>query len=307
MKPSRRREIGRRYLDAPFLQISFSILISLGTICGVGHVSASWWKKSETKSYRDWGQFVEPTRDGGYVIAGTIYSLGGWRSDVILIKIDVRGKVLWTRTLGGGEVDWGHWVRQTADGGYVIAGTTWRSEGKRSDVYLVKTGPDGREMWSKSFGGEEREHGLSVFQTHDGGYVIAGDTNSSGAGKGDVYLIRTDPRGNRLWSRTFGGKEKESGTCVQETRSGGYVICGSTASFGAGGEDIYLIRTNRSGKTLWTRTYGDIYDDSGGCVQQTPDGGFVLGGTWGRKGRSSDVYLAKTDEAGNTIWSEVYG
>jgi hypothetical protein len=136
------------------------------------------------------------------------------------------------------------------------------------------------------------------------GYIIAGYTNSFGAGNSDVYLIKTNSAGDTLWTRTYGGGEDDVGYSVQQTTDGGYVIAGYTNSFGAGNSDVYLIKTDASGDTLWTRTYGSNNNDYGYSVQQTEDGGYVIAGY---TRFYSDVYLIKTDSLGGTLWTRTYG
>ena len=132
--------------------------------------------------------------------------------------------------------------------------------------------------WQRTYGGQGNDEGLSVQQTADGGFIIAGHTSSLGAGDADVYLVKANAQGDTLWTRTYGGTSADLGWSVQQTSDGGYIVAGSTLSYGQGvpeWADVYLIKTNASGETLWTRTYG--YDgqqsDYGRSVQQTPDGG----------------------------------
>ncbi|MBC7238454.1 MAG: hypothetical protein H5T69_21645, partial [Chloroflexi bacterium] len=128
--------------------------------------------------------------------------------------------------------------------------------------------------FEKTFGGTHWDAGRSVQQTRDGGYIIVGDTESFGQGEADVYLIKTDAKGKKLWERTFGGTKNDWGKSVQQTRDGGYIIVGYTESFGQGEADVYLIKTNAKGKKLWERTFGDTDWDAGFSVQQTRDGGY---------------------------------
>jgi hypothetical protein len=158
-------------------------------------------------------------------------------------------QVTFERTYAG---DQGKCVQQTMDGGYVVAGR------KDSNVYLIKTDSYGDTLWTRTYGGESNDEGRSVQQTSpDSGYIIAGYTESFGTGGSDVYLIKTDSSGDTLWTRTYGGESNDEGRSVQQTfPDSGYIIAGYTESSGAGGSDVYLIKTDSSGDTLWTRTYG---------------------------------------------------
>jgi hypothetical protein len=211
-------------------------------------------------------------------------------------------QISFERTYGGDSYDFGWSVQQTADNGFVIAGYTRSFGAGDDDVYLIKTDSSGDTLWTRTYGGESWDVGFSVQQTTDEGYVIVGATDSYGTGHGDVYLIRTDSSGDTLWTRTYGGDSLDEGYSVQQTEDGGYVISGYTESFGAGNRYVYLIKTDSSGDTLWTRTYGGDSYDEGWSVQQTTDGGYVITGDI-----DGDISLIKTDSSGDTLWTRTYG
>ncbi len=210
----------------------------------------------------------------------------------------------WTKTFGGDGDDSGRSVQQTSDQGYIVAGYTASSGAGGSDVYLIKTDRLGNMQWSRTFGGSSNDYGYSLDQTSDGGYIIAGSTESSGAGSSDVYLIKTDTSGNVLWSRTFGGTASDCGHSVQQTPDQGYIIAGYTASSGNGGYDVYLIKTNRLGITRWEKTFGGSDNDYGYSVDQTSDGGYIIAGV---KRSPWDSYVIKTDSSGNMEWETTLG
>ena len=246
------------------------------------------------------GTSVVQTNDGGYVVAGYTDSFGAGGFDVYLIKTDAAGDTLWTRTYGGANSDHGTSVVQANDGGYFVAGYTESFGAGEADVYLIRTDAAGDTLWTRTFGGAESDYGHSLVQTDDGGCAIAGRTESFGSGGTDFYLIKTDASGDTLWTKTFGGTDRDSGFSVVQTADGGYVVAGLTESFGAGRADVYLIKTDASGDTLWSRTYGLTGSEWGFSVIQTNDGGYVVAGETASSGAGgSDVYLLKLDADGN--------
>jgi murein DD-endopeptidase MepM/ murein hydrolase activator NlpD len=295
----------------------------------------------------DYGSSVEQTSDGGFIVLGdTVYTETGESGDIYLARVDVSGRVIWTNVLrqrhggsahslaltsdGGyavlgvtgqfGEetavcliktdsagndlwtstLECGDCARQTRDGGYVITGASSPTTAKNPDVLLLKTDSSGKTLWTKRFGGTRCDAGAAVLQTRDGGYIVVGTTSSFGAGEQDVYLVKTDSVGEVSWTRTFGGPRTEDGSSVQLTADGGYIVAGTTSSFGAGEQDVYLVKTDSMGEVSWTRTFGGPRTDHGSSVQQTADGGYVIvGKTFSFGAGEGDVYLIKTDSSGN--------
>ncbi|HKR04410.1 MAG TPA: T9SS type A sorting domain-containing protein [Bacteroidia bacterium] len=263
----------------------------------------SLWSKTFGGTNDDEGYSVHQTTDGGYIITGITNSLGTG-SLVYLIRTDANGDSLWTKTFGGIGGDYGRSVQQTMDGGYILAGYTYSFGAGADDVYIIKTDANGNSLWSKTFGGNDDDYGLSVQQTIDGGYIIAGYTYSFGAGTTNVYFIKTNANGDSLWTKTFGGTSNDRGYSVQQTADGGYVIAGFTSSFGAGNYDIYLIKTDSNGDSLWIKTFGGTDYEEAHSIQQTSDGGYVIAGYTGSFGTNGDVYLIKTDSLGNSGCNE---
>jgi hypothetical protein len=247
------------------------------------------------------------TADGGYILAGVTESFGAGGFDCYVVKTDLHGDTLWTRTFGGPHDDVGSSVAQTADGGYILAGVTESFGAGGFDCYVVKTDLHGDTQWTRTFGGPHDDVGSSVAQTADGGYVVTGLTSSSGAGGNDAWLIRTDSIGDTLWTKTFGGTGDDEGNSVQQTIDGGFIVAANTRSFGAGSQEVWLIKTDSRGDTLWTRTFGGDSLDYGLSVLQTLDGGYMVAGwTWSYS-VSPQFYLIKTDAGGDTLWTKTIG
>ena len=250
----------------------------------------------------DYGESVQQTSDGGYIIAGHTASYGAGNGDVYLIKTDASGTEQWSQTFGGSSGDFGYSGQQTSDGGYIIVGYTLSYGAGSTDVYLIKADAAGTEQWSQTFGGSNYDSGESVQQTSDGGYIIAGHTYSFGAGEYDVYLIKTDAAGTEQWSQTFGGSNYDYGESVQQTSDGGYIIAGHTDSFGAGNGDVYLIKTDAAGTEHWSQTFGGGGYEYSRSVQQTSDGGYIIAGQTNSYGAGSyDVWLIRLESEGTLV------
>lgn len=266
------------------------------------------WAKTYGGKGREWGYALQQSTDGGYVLTGYTSSVGPGEMSVYLIRTDSFGNVLWEKTYGGVYTDAGTCLQRTADGGYVVGGWSCSYGAGDYDVYLVRTDNVGNELWAHTYGGSGHDYGSSIEQTSDGGLVIVGSTNSFGAGGYDVYLIRTDPAGSILWDRTYGGPDDDYGYSVEMTPDGGYILAGETFSFGAGEQDVYLIRADSLGSTLWTRTYGGCSSDVARSIHQTTDSGYVItGGTQNPDSGYYEVLLLRTDSSGEKLWSRTYG
>jgi len=251
---------------------------------------------------------VQQTNDEGYIIAGYTLSFGAGNRDVYLIRTDVNGNALWTRTYGGNDTDYAWTIQQTADNGYIIGAHSGSFGAGSHDVYLIKSDLNGDVIWTRVYGGSSADGAYSVEQTTDGGFIIAAHVNSFGAGLHDVYLIKINNKGDTLWTKTYGGSNQDRLRAVHQTTDGGYILVSETLSFGAGNADVYIIKTDSIGNLMWTKTYGGSFSDYGYSVRQTTDGGYIIAGhTQSFGAGSTDVYLIKTDSIGSLMWAKTYG
>ncbi len=265
------------------------------------------WNKTYGGSEDETGYSVKQTTDGGYVLVGNTESYGAGLFDAWIIKTDTFGTMEWNRTFGTKDRDWGRDVIQTLDGGYIITGKTGVVGNIFTDVWLVKVDKDGNEEWKTNYGGDRAEWGESVEQTSDKGYIIVG-TKFVTPWQEDIYLIKTDEYGVLQWENTFGGNDRDFGSCVRQTPDSGYILIGRTGSYGPGVPNLWLIKTDSSGYEQWNRTFGGDQWDWGTYVDLTTDSGYILGGFTESFGAGDyDAWLIKTDSYGVEQWSKTYG
>ena len=282
---------------------------------GTGNVDF-WLVKTDSFGYLEWNQtyggkgsdiaysLVE-TSDGGYALAGYSGSFGAGESDFWLVKADHYGNLEWNQTYGGANGDVAYSLVETSDGGFALVGFTTSLGGDDADFWLVKTDESGNLEWSNLFGGEKADMAESLAQTSDGGYALVGTTESFASGWKECWLIKTDDHGNKEWDKTYGEENSDWAHSLILTSDGGFAIAGESDSFGAGGYDFWLIKTDSSGNIEWSRTYGGPERDSAESVIQTSDGGYVLAGltqSYGLVGSDlnlkSDIWLVRTTEQG---------
>jgi hypothetical protein len=275
-------------------------------VVGLANFGKEAQKWERTYGGAHFARSVEQTSDGGYVFAGYVNFHAGTLLDAYLAKTDPSGTLLWEKAFGGADIDMAECVQQTSDGGYVLVGETESYGAANYDVYLVKTDASGNLVWQKTFGDSGTDTGYSVKQTSDGGYIVVGNTYKYG-GFTNVYLIKTDSSGNLTWQKGFGGADYEWGYSVQQTSDGGYIIGGATDSYGAGGTDAYLVKTDSSGNLVWQKTFGGGGTEYAFEVPHTSEGGYIFAGETGTGPGLYDGYLVKTDSSGNLVWQKTYG
>ncbi|UCE65344.1 MAG: T9SS type A sorting domain-containing protein [Candidatus Zixiibacteriota bacterium] len=260
-----------------------------------------WLMSIGVANYWEQAYYIEKIGPDRFVIVGNNETQGNPGFNIYLVCIDLMGNIIWTNSFIAPGYNFGYSVRQCSDGSLIIAGRQGAGTGG-FDVYLIKTDQNGDSLWAKTYGGNSSDWGYSAIETSEGGFAIVGWTDSFGAGYRDVYLIKTDVDGDTLWTKTFGGSLDDEGYTILETADGGYLISGLTKSFGNGGEDVFLIRTDQYGNEICTRYYGGTSNERGQSIIPVSDNSYMIAGyTFSFGGGFADVYLMYLEEFETTI------
>jgi hypothetical protein len=248
------------------------------------------------------------TNDGGYVLAGEV-SHGSSNKSFYLVKTDSTGNMQQNRTYSIlADEHGGYSIVRTSDGGYAFTGQYYNASGQRIQMLLFKTDSSLNREWNKVYEGRTFDYTYAMTQASDGGYALAGWTNSYGSGGNDFFLVKASLNGWASFKNTYGGINDEAAYSIVQTGDGGYALVGYTNSFGAGGYDFWLVKTNSAGTLLWNKTYGGEGDEFAWSIVQTSDGGYAMGGCTTPLGAGqSDYWLVKTDSNGNVQWNKTYG
>jgi hypothetical protein len=265
--------------------------------------SSELWSQTYGGEYDDVAYELVETSDGGYALAGyKAYSsyprFFERQPDFLLVKTDENGNIEWNQTYGGADGEIANSLIKTSDGGYALGGGT-SPFGGTADLWLVKTDESGNMEWNKTYGGAQDDRAQSLIETSDGGYALAGSTESFGAGSYDFWLVKVDESGNFEWNKTYGGTHDDLAYSLLETSDGGYALAGFTHSFGVGFYNFWLVKTDENGNIMWNQTYGGEYDEFAYSLVKTSDGGYAIAGkTNVAHGEYTDFWLVKTDANG---------
>ena len=239
------------------------------------------------------------TGDGGYIATGRSAASGS--EDIWIMKLTAGGDITWQRSYGGIYDDSAHSIQQTSDGGYVVHGYTGSLDSiYRADIWTLKLSSAGDIEWQWAYGDDQGYWGSSIQQTSDGGYILACSTGPAIIGGADGLVIKLSSGGDIEWQRVYSGRYDDFIDAVQQTMDGGFVVLGTTYSFGAGSGDFLLFKLSSTGEIEWQRTYGGIDPDTAVSVQQSPDGGYIVAGyTYSYGAGGSDFLVLKISSDGN--------
>ena len=253
------------------------------------------WVKFYGGNGRERGQDIIQTSDNGYAIVGYTASAPAQYFDAFLVRTDSDGDTLWTKRYGASDYDDANSIKILPDGGFILGGQS--ATAGNLDQYLVRTNSVGTLLWSKRFG-TPRIDNIDCVALLPDGFIIAGGTNDSISDNGS--LVRTDTGGVVLWSKSYGGSLPDDFHTVDTTSDGGFIACGTTRSYGPLNPNLWIMRTNSSGDSLWAKTYGGENHDHGYSATQTSDGGYIVAGYTSSFGFNfEEAYIVKTDASGN--------
>ena len=250
------------------------------------------WQRTYGGYGYDYAYSIQQTDDGGYIVAGTKSFVSGLE-DIWVLKLSSSGDIEWQKTYEESDYEWPPSIQQTSDGGYIVAGTIGPFGNK--DFWVMKLSSTGDIEWQRTYGGSSHDEAQSIQQTIDGGYVIAGSTGSFGILYADFWIIKLGLTGEIEWQKTYGGSDVDYAQSIQQTDDGGYIVAGSTRSFGAGDMDFWVLKLDSTGAIEWQKTYGGSDYEWLSSIQQTDDGGYIAAGStesFGADGEN-DIWILK--------------
>jgi hypothetical protein len=302
------------------------------------------WQKSLGGSLYDAAYAITQTADSGFLVACTVESTNGdvtvnhGSYDCWLVKLSTTGGIVWKKTLGGSQNDFATDIQRTKDGGYIMAGYTKSSDTDVSfnhggyDAWVVKLSSTGVKQWEKTYGGSNNDVILSIRQTTDTGYIVAGWSSSSDGdltinhGDEDAWVVKLTATGGITWQKSLGGTDEDHFTCIEQTTDGGYIVSGAVRSTDGdvvgnhGGEDIWLVKLTSTGGVTWKSCFGgtdfELNGDHSykGSVHQTTDGGYILSGSSQSSDGDAtvnhgdyDMWIVKVTAAGTLSWQKSLG
>jgi uncharacterized delta-60 repeat protein len=265
------------------------------------------WQRAYGEVGYDMAHSIQQTSDGGYIVAGESSSFGGG-TQVWILKLEANGGITWQNLYGGSGDDVAYAIQQTSDDGYIVAGETTSFGAVGVDALVFKLKSDGTIDWWNSYGGANDDRARSIQKTSDGGFIVAGETSSFGAGDLDVWVLKLDASGTVQWEKRYGGANDEAAYSVQQTSDGGYIIAGGATPVGAFFNDVFLLKLDADGNGVWQNTYGGANDDVAYSVQQTSDGGYIVAGRTSSFGNIfGDIWIIKVKSTGSIDWQKTYG
>lgn len=243
---------------------------------------------------------VDQTLDDGFILAGVTYSEFVPEPDIVVTKINSIGEALWEKIYKGTNHNYPSAIQQTADGGYILAAISRSFTSGDRDCLLLRLDSSGEILWQNRYSGGADEQANDVQQTSDGGFILTGWTKAYGAGETDCWILKIKAGGTIDWQRSFGGSCLDAINSIQEMDDGGFIVAGTTTSFGAGSSDGHITKLTASGEVEWQRTFGGIHQDVLNDIQKTSNGGYIAAGYTTSFGEGKeDAFVVNIDSNGN--------
>jgi uncharacterized delta-60 repeat protein len=267
------------------------------------------WTRTYGSYGNEQGKEIVPTSDGNYMMVGYTNGLASSNYNAYLTKIDINGNEIWSKQYGGGAYEAGASVKQCADGGFIMLGQTFSYGQGDSDAYVVKTNSSGDTVWTKTFGGAHYDEGAFTIENTDGSFMFVVRDSSAGFGDVDIRIVKTTGTGSVIWDRNYGGDKKDTGKMIQKTSDGNFIVAGHSRSFGWQTPNMWLLKLNQSGDTIWTRNYGGFDHEHCYVARETSDGGFIAVGKTESFSSVNEVMLLKLNSIGTlstTVNAEEY-
>jgi len=266
------------------------------------------WYKHYGGTGTDNGYSIQQTSDGGYIVAGNTQSFTHGNNDIAIYKLSSSGNKTWFKHYGGTNNDFSRSIQQTSDGGYIVAGYTYSYAYGAADFAIYKLNSSGNKTWFKHYGGTGFDAALSIQQTSDGGYIVAGYSSSYTYGDSDFAIYKLNSSGNKVWFKHYGGSNRDRSYSIQQTSDGGYIMAGYTGSYTNGDWDLAIYKLNSSGNKIWFKHYGGTQADEAYFIRQTSDGSYIVTGqTVSYSHGGYDFAIYKLNSSGSKVWFKHYG
>ena len=318
--------------------ITLLALCLIGTLSFAQQAPAIQWQKCLGGTNEDNSRSIQPTPDGGYIMAGYTWSTNGdvqgyhGNEDIWVVKLSSTGSLQWQKALGGTGTDETYSIQPTIDGGYIVAGTTSSTDGDvvgnhgNWDAWVIKLSATGVIVWQKALGGINNDSANSILPTLDGGYIVAGTTSSNNGdvtgnhGNDDAWVVKLNSTGSLQWQKALGGTTEDVAHCIQPTTDGGYIVAGYTLSTDGdvtgnnGNRDAWVVKISSTGSLQWQKALGGTGEERVYSIQPTTDGGYIVAGnTYSNNGDvtgahgGGDAWVVKLSSTGSLQWQKALG
>ncbi len=296
-----------------------------------GYVQASLGGTQDEYFTRKGSRSIVKTSDGGFILTGSSDSKDGDLTanqglfDLWVLKLSGDLKILWQKNLGGSKIERSGQVLQTDDGGCVLVGYTASNDGDVSgyhgggDAWVVRLDQTGTVLWNRCYGGSRLDEATAVVQSKDGGFIVAGYSNSydgdaaGNTGAFNAWIFKIDPEGNLIWQKAIGGSNQDGFEALTLTADEGLIAVGRTLSTDgdipnqAGGGNLLVVRLDFTGEVQWVKAIGTATSEGGTAVQEASNGDLLVCGWSGPLGASIDALVVRLNAAGQVLWSKTYG